>query len=223
MADKENTHVDVPFTYDAPDDYLYQTNELGKTGNWVYNGPDKIWIFVYKDTNLLTSQYRTEAEDGEHYPTPADQYKVMIDCTTNPLICTLVGADEVRDYNLLDQHEETLPDGNKYMRPLTPPPDHTYELTEITYNPTIADFDKPWPWKKPHSTWEMVRGWRNDQLTRTDYKEPLDAPDSVKAKWAEYRQALRDLPQTYGATHSGEVPAVDPWKVHMPTPPDQSA
>ena len=48
MTDKVNNHIDVTFTYDAPDDYLYQTNELGKTGTWTYNGPDKIWYSAAK-------------------------------------------------------------------------------------------------------------------------------------------------------------------------------
>ena len=202
MADKENNHVDVPFTYDAPDDYLYQTNALGKTGNWTYNGPDKIWILVDKESKKYAGRFITEKEDGEHYPTPLDQYKVLVDCTTNPLLCTLVGADEIRDYNLLDQFEEELPDGNVYKRPHTPPPDHTYELMEITYNPTTGDFDKPYPWKKPHSDWEMVRMWRNNALTANDYRAPADAPESVKAAWEQYRQELRDLPQVYGAVNT---------------------
>ena len=76
MAEKENNIVDVPFTYDAPDDYLYQTNELGKTGNWVYNGPDKLWILVDAETNRYAGRYLTEAEDGETYPTPSDRTQI---------------------------------------------------------------------------------------------------------------------------------------------------
>lgn len=223
MTEKVNNHIDVTFTYDAPDDYLYQTNELGKTGTWTYNGPDKIWVFVYKDTNRLTGQFLSEKEDGEHYPTPLDQIKVMIDCNVNPLLPCLVGADEIRDYNLLEQHEEELPCGNVYKRPLTPPPDHTYEMGEIVYNPATGDFDKPYPWKKPHSDWEMVRTWRNHALIGIDYKAPTDAPESVRAAWEAYRQELRDLPQTHGAEHAGETPTTDPWKVHMPKAPDGSS
>jgi hypothetical protein len=222
MEEKENKHVDVPFTYDAPDDYLYQTNELGKTGNWVYNGPDKIWVLVNAETNRYAGRFLTEKEDGEHYPTPIDMVKVFVDCTTNPLLCTLVGADEIRDYNLLDQVEEELPDGNVYKRPQTPPPDHTYELMDIEYSPSTNSFVTPYPWKKPHSDWEAIRQWRNHALIAIDHIAPADAPEGVKAKWEAYRQALRDLPQTYGAA-PGETPPIDAWKVHMPPAPDGSA
>lgn len=202
MEEKVNNIIDVPFIYDAPDDYLSQTNELGKTGNWVYNGPDKIWVFVNKEALVYEGRFLTEKEDGAHVPTPLHQYKVEIDCASNPLFCTLVGADQIRDYNLLDQYEEVMPDGTTYSRPMTPPPDHTYELLEIKYNPRTNSFTQPFPWKKPHMDWELMRLWRNNQLLATDDQgNAPDMPASLRATWDEYRQALRDMPQLHGATN----------------------
>jgi hypothetical protein len=203
MEEKFNNIINVPFIYDAPDDYLSQTNALGKTGNWVYNGPDKIWTFVNKEALIYEGRYLTEKDDGANVPTPEHQYKVEIDCSTNPLLCTIIGADEIRDYNLLDQYEETMPDGKVYNRPLTPPPDHTYELQEIIYNPGTGDFNKPYPWKKPHMHWDLMRLWRNNQLAATDHQgAAYDMPAGLKAQWDEYRQALRDMPQLHGATNT---------------------
>lgn len=202
MEEKVNKIIDVPFIYDAPDDYLSQTNELGKTGNWVYNGPDKIWVFVNKETLVYEGRFLTEKEDGADVPTPLHQYKVEIDCASNPLLCTIFGADQIRDYNLLDQYEEVMPDGTVYGRPMTPPPDHTYELLDIKYDPATGSFVQPYPWKKPHMDWELMRLWRNNQLIATDDQgNAYDMPANLKAKWEEYRQALRDMPQLHGATN----------------------
>ena len=221
MADKENKIVNVTFTYDIPDDYLYQTNDLGKTGTWEYRGPDKIWVFVDAETKRFNGRLLTEKEDGEHYPTPADQIKVAINCEDNPLLCSIFGhADENCDYTALEQHTEELPCGNVYQRPATPAPDHTYEAVEMEYDAAAGEFKKPYPWKKPHVTWEDIRTWRNHSLIAKDHIAPADAPQSVKDKWEAYRQELRDLPQVHGAAHSGETPTTDPWKVPMPKAPD---
>lgn len=213
-----NTKIDKTFTYDIPDDYLYQTNDLGLTGEWTYNGVDKLWVLVSKETNKYVGIYYTEAEDGEHIPTPLDMYKVRIDANVDPLFCCLIGADEVRDYAELEQLVEELPDGNTYSRPAVITPDHAYELTDIEYDPVAGSFVKPYPWKKPHMTWEMMRDWRNQTLMTLDYRAPADAPEAVKAQWEAYRQALRDLPQTYGAEPGG-TPTIDPWKIVPPQEP----
>ena len=44
-----------------------------------------------------------------------------------------------------------------------------------------------------------VRFKRNAKLTRSDWTQFFDSPltDSKKAEWAFYRQALRDIPETY--------------------------
>lgn len=49
-----------------------------------------------------------------------------------------------------------------------------------------------------------VRRERNARLAASDWTQVADAPVDQSA-WAAYRQALRDLPQTY----SGEGPI--PW------------
>lgn len=56
---------------------------------------------------------------------------------------------------------------------------------------------------------DPVRLVRDRLLTLSDWTQAADAPLSTeqRAAWATYRQALRDLPQTY----SGEGPI--PWPV----------
>ena len=44
-----------------------------------------------------------------------------------------------------------------------------------------------------------LRGMRNQMLTDTDWTQGADSPltDSQKTSWATYRQALRDITNTY--------------------------
>lgn len=47
--------------------------------------------------------------------------------------------------------------------------------------------------------WEMIREKRDELIAQTDWTQTGDAPitDEKKAEFATYRQALRDIPQTY--------------------------
>ena len=51
-------------------------------------------------------------------------------------------------------------------------------------------------------TWEQIRSKRNNLLALSDYTQMADWPGD-KTAWATYRQALRDLPQTY--TNAADV------------------
>jgi hypothetical protein len=42
-----------------------------------------------------------------------------------------------------------------------------------------------------------VRERRNMLLKLSDYTQTTDFPSGKKSEWASYRQALRDIPQTY--------------------------
>ncbi len=55
---------------------------------------------------------------------------------------------------------------------------------------------KPIPVTPVPVTWESIRFKRNELLSKSDYTQMADWPDD-KVAWATYRQALRDLPQTY--------------------------
>lgn len=57
--------------------------------------------------------------------------------------------------------------------------------------------------------WEQLRAWRNRELAATDFTQLADA-SADRAAWAEYRQALRDLP----------TQNPDPNKIILPTRPE---
>lgn len=206
----EITRTEKTFTYDMPDAYLYQTNDLKKTGEWTYRGPDKLWIFIDNNTKKIISRFHyTELDNGADVPTPEGQTKVLVNANEEPLIASLI-HNEV-DYGTLPQTVEELPDGNTYGHPDPQVPDHTYELSEIQYDVETGKFLKPLPWKQPHVSWDDLRQWRNQQLSISDAKIRTCRPELVSA-WEEYRQKLRDLPTL--------MEGVDPWKVIFPDAPD---
>ena len=53
--------------------------------------------------------------------------------------------------------------------------------------------------------WEQIRLWRDGELSRTDWTQLPDAPVDAVA-WAEYRQALRDLPAQNGLADDAVFP-----------------
>jgi hypothetical protein len=50
-----------------------------------------------------------------------------------------------------------------------------------------------------------MRYWRDTELARTDYTQLPDAPVNKEA-WAQYRQALRDLPASNSDARKIELP-----------------
>lgn len=56
--------------------------------------------------------------------------------------------------------------------------------------------------------WDYIRKKRDIRLARCDWTQFSDSPlsDSQKAEWVTYRQALRDIPQTYStATEYADI------------------
>lgn len=191
------------FTYNLPDDYLSQERTLGKTAEWTYIGPDQVCLVIKKETNRYAGKFLTHDHDKDIVPVALDEYHVHVDCASHPLLCCLANTEtEQPDYAELEQHEELLPDGLTYVRPLNPPPDHAHDIMDIEFNPNgTVPTQLTFPWKAPHMTWEQIRYWRSGILNMTDDKEGehlADMPASLTTAWAEYRQHLRDIPQVHG-------------------------
>ena len=77
-------------------------------------------------------------------------------------------------------------------------PEDLQGLTEEQVNQVIAD-----------SQLADLRARRTMLLERTDWTQNADVPQATKDKWAEYRQALRDITITYNSLEG----------VDWPTPP----
>ena len=65
--------------------------------------------------------------------------------------------------------------------------------------PTAADLDAAWPSVRDALGWDRVRAERDRLLTASDFTQMPDAPLTAgeKEAWADYRQALRDVPQDF--------------------------
>lgn len=192
------------FTYNLPDDYLSQERTLGKTAEWTYIGPDEVCLVVKKETNRYAGKFLTHDHDKDTVPVALDEYHVHVDCATHPLLCSIAHTEtEKPDYADLDQHEELLPDGLTYKRPLHPPPDHTHDIRDIVFTPDgVPPEPSTFPWISNHSDWDRVRLWRNNLLDISDDKVSEFVPASVREPWEAHRQMLRDMPQIHGASNT---------------------
>ena len=66
-------------------------------------------------------------------------------------------------------------------------------------------FNPMFPDATNEQKWEQIKLWRNTQLALSDWTQLPDAPTD-KTAWAEYRQALRDLPAQGGLADDAEFP-----------------
>lgn len=192
------TRISRVFTYDLADDYLAQTNELQKVASWTYRGPDRIWAFVNNDTNkLYGSNFYTLEEDGPTIPTPEGHTKLEIDCSSNPLFCTLIGASDPVDGNTLPQYSENLPNGEVYTRPMHPMPDHTYDFKEAEYDPASNSWS--YPWKKTWVTWDDLRTVVAKQLADVtlELSKLADIPSSMRSQIEAYKTELENFETTW--------------------------
>lgn len=81
------------------------------------------------------------------------------------------------------------------------------EYKELAINKKVIDgevVDKPIQDREVYQPTLTVRQHRNFLLAESDWTQFPDSPlsDAKKAEWATYRQALRDIPETYSDTTS---------------------
>jgi hypothetical protein len=69
----------------------------------------------------------------------------------------------------------------------------------------MFNFNPMFPDATDEQKWEQIKLWRNAQLKESDWTQLTDSPVN-KSDWAEYRQALRDLPQQGGLAEEVELP-----------------
>jgi len=69
----------------------------------------------------------------------------------------------------------------------------------------MFEFNDRFPNATNEQKWEQIKLWRNAELKNTDWTQLSDSP-ADKAKWAIYRQALRDLPAQGGLADEAKFP-----------------
>jgi|TARA_B110000444_G_scaffold242407_1_gene259697 hypothetical protein len=213
-AQNRKNEIEVQFSYDMPDAYLYQTTAEGKVGQWTYKGPEKLWVFMRKKDNKRSGEVRYSYEVEDNFVPSAHEYMVLVDCKENPLLCELM---EVHQDTLFLEGRENITtilpmnDINgvpfKHIEPKVPTPDHTYDRDEIVYDPIAKQWPDKFPFLKPHVNWEQMKQTRWSQLSWSDSHIADDMPTDLADKWKAFRQALRDMPEIYGACWSVAIAA----------------
>jgi Phage tail assembly chaperone protein len=66
-------------------------------------------------------------------------------------------------------------------------------------------FDSTFPDATNEQKWEQIKLWRNAQLRLSDWTQLPDVAVD-KVAWANYRQALRDLPAQGGLAEEVTIP-----------------
>lgn len=214
------------FTYDLPDEYLSQTNNLGLTAEWTYEGPDKIYVMVDKNTNRINtllgwSPYNDDAskEDNDAF---ADQFSGLdndyglIDVEEDPLLlAAVVGGSIGPDVDKLPQKTYTLEGETEpfYSRPNPTIPDHTIEVGEVEFDPATRKWKKPYPWKKPHITKEQLLNALEIIINQEKKVDTEGFTSTQKTKWATYLSALENVPIKFADYLDS------PWMVPFPANP----
>lgn len=73
---------------------------------------------------------------------------------------------------------------------------HNREIAVVDAQITVVD--RP----QPIVTWEDIISLRDELLAQSDYTQLPDVNLPNKQEWANYRQLLRDIPQTYQTPES---------------------
>lgn len=221
MEIKVAKNIKFEFEYDLPDEYLAQTATQGLKAKGIYEGPEAIWVLVDNETsvvNLAAHYVEVDPRDPSHSEATAQakaglhSTAVLVNAKEEPVIAAL----------FVDLHPDTftdkeykLDDGTvHYVRPDPTYPDHTYEATEITYDLTNKQWNKPFPWKKPHITAEqhdsarqaIIEGYKRDLAD--EYNE---YSDELRAKIEAVIAQLEAIPDTHGH--------LDPWMIPFPDDP----
>jgi len=212
------------FTYDMPDEYLAQTNDLGLTGEWEYEGPEKIYVFVDKETNIMIPHYSFRVHNDEFTQEEMNaEMKVVAGLDSNfapvefdkdPLLLAAL-VDDARLASDLPQKTYTLPGDTKpfYSRPDPIQPDHVISLIEIEWDPEKEEWKKPFPWRKPHITKDMFLSAHEAILAGLKDIPTSKFTSAQKTKWANYIAEFENTTVKFADYLDS------PWMIPFPTDP----
>lgn len=223
------------FTYNLPDDYLAQTDNLGLTADWTYEGPPHLFVFVNRETGLwqpsqsCISSYRAfTAEEIESAQARAgrDHVAVYIDVANGNAaelaIASILFGKDTGEASGYPQKEYATADGVvHYKRPDPISPDHAYAADEISYDLSAGEWVTPLPWFKPWITMEQHQAARDG--LRADAQANLDAEATENGGQGNLTDEMRAALTAFVAELDGlydKFSAADGWGPHMIPFPD---
>ena len=178
-------------TYNLPDHRFSTERTLGKTATQLYNGPDEIVLHISKETGGIFESFTV---DGEHdRPLALDLERVVFKAESDEDYIKIAliygGLEEPKVYEV-----QTGPDYHPNIT-IKDPSDIREVFDE---GAVMANYQAPLQFKvlgrDRSDAW--LRKIRNQLLAQSDGKISDDMPAELKQKWLDYRQQLRDLPDT---------------------------
>lgn len=207
------------FEYPLPDEYLHTTDELKLTGKFLYEGPEKIWVFVDKDSGKLdfNSFYMihdesnpAESENLATLKAGVHRTAILVDSKIDTVIASLF---MFMDVNTLPQKEYKIENKVYYTRPDPTPTFETYDVDEIYYDFENNEWKKPLPWKKPHISAEEFNTARLSIIESVDsyISETENISEELKTELLAFKTELEDIPNKFKDC--------DPWTIPFPLDP----
>ena len=199
------------FTFQAPSEYLGQTDTNLKTVTSNYTGEPTIWVSVDKHNNKII----TFSGVGT-LPKPEDTndiFYVKLDQENSNQIILMDMLNSCKGFPEQPIEEEIIHDFPefgytiKYPRWLNENTKHTYELADTLVSETgIVTY----AWKIPHITLDQIKEAVNTRITLYT-KEYNDA--TVTARKTRYEKCLEILRWVKLNILDGSV---KPWKINLP-------
>lgn len=223
--------ITYEFEYAIPDKYLYQTTDLGLTAKFTYKGASRFWVMVDKDTNKIVLPDGTWDDDGtqdtrDEIADQADdnEYPVMINAMEEPILAAALNMEiDQADYPQVEFTREQHDATDKvvyYSRAANPTPDHTYDMREVTYDPLAKQWSKPFPFQKPHMTWDDLLAGRDNLVASAERSIEALGADNPGGQWdalikdlGDFKDELNAIETKFPKTHW------DPWMVPFPDDP----
>lgn len=207
--------ISKKFVYNIPNEFLVDHSfSQGKTSEYTYWGPEKLYLQISNDTNKEIYGPLTEDDRADGRPIPANCYLFEINANDYPLIMQLRAP--------IINEKQKIHDGETIPHPLSPEiegytrltyqlpilPDDVYDKSslEIVNNvPTIKPFTVVQKILGSHRTeeytWDEIRKQRDLMLDSSDGSVAGDMPEALKNEFIIYRQKLRDLPSVMQANN----------------------
>jgi hypothetical protein len=216
--------ISKKFTFNLPDEYLSQTDSLGLTAEWQYDGPDKIYVLLDPNTKTISENSGflpyddtlSEEENNafmEQFSGVNKDYALITFEGDPLLLAAVIGTAYGLDISKLPQKTYTLEGETEpfYSRPDPTTPNHTIEVSEAEWDGT--SWKKPYPWKKPYITKEQLLSALDTIIKQEKKVDTSSFTSTQKTKWAAYLSELENVPTRF-ATYLDS-----PWMVPFPPNP----
>lgn len=210
--------------YNLPDEFLSQSDSLNLTGEYTYNGPDKIYVLIDPKTkkivqNLGFLPYNDDLSEEENnsfmeqFSGLSFEYALISFDEDPVLLASVAGPSFDPPLDSVPQKTYTIEGETEpfYSRPDPTFPSFTVDAFDVEWDG--SSWKKPYPWKKPHITKEELLSVL-DAIIKAEKKVDTESFTSTqKTKWASYLSDLENVPVRFADYLDS------PWMVPFPKSP----